>query len=78
MHTSISDAEFTATLTGAGLPDFAVDRIVDLNANTRADALAQVRPDLERLIGGPRPVSTPPSPGCSGPGVFLTSVTGGS
>jgi uncharacterized protein YbjT (DUF2867 family) len=27
MHTSISDAEFTAMLTGAGLPDFAVDRI---------------------------------------------------
>lgn len=51
VHTSVSDAEFTAMLTGAGLPEFVVDRLVDINANTRAGVLASVRPDLERLIG---------------------------
>lgn len=51
VHTSVTDEEFTTTLTRAGLPGFVVDRLVDLNATTRAGGLAEVRPDLEHLTG---------------------------
>lgn len=51
VHTNVSDEEFTTMLSRACLPGFVVDRLVDINANTRAGVLAEVRPDLERLIG---------------------------
>jgi NAD(P)H dehydrogenase (quinone) len=53
-HKSIPDEELRSILVGpAGLPGFAAEAIVDIGANIRAGALAEVRPDLERLIGRP-------------------------
>lgn len=37
----------------AGLPAFAAELYVDIYANIRAGVLAEVRPDLEKLIGRP-------------------------
>lgn len=51
VHTSVSDDDLTAILTGAGLPDVVASMFVDVNVNIRAGVLAEVRPDLERLIG---------------------------
>ncbi|WNV82113.1 SDR family oxidoreductase [Umezawaea sp. Da 62-37] len=52
-HRSVPDADLLAGLSAAGLPAFVCELLVDIQANIRAGALAEVRPDLEKLIGRP-------------------------
>ncbi|PRY46503.1 SDR family oxidoreductase [Umezawaea tangerina] len=52
-HKSVPDAELLTGLKATGLPDFVAELLVDIQANIRAGALAEVRPDLEELIGRP-------------------------
>ena len=51
VHTSVSDAEYAAVLSGAGLPEVVVDLLGNIQRSIRAGALALVSPDLARLIG---------------------------
>ncbi len=56
-HTSVSDAEFGAALADAGLPPFVVDLFTEIYRSIREGVLAQVSPDLARLIGrAPAPI----------------------
>ncbi len=56
-HSSVPDADLRAGLVGAGLPGFLADLLTDIFATIRAGALAEVRPDLAKLLGRePTPV----------------------
>jgi NAD(P)H dehydrogenase (quinone) len=50
-HTSVSDAELVAILSGAGLPDFVAALFADIYRAAREGVLERVSPDLGRLIG---------------------------
>ncbi|MFI9814063.1 SDR family oxidoreductase [Saccharothrix variisporea] len=47
----VGKAERVAALEGFGLPPFLAELITDIEVNIGAGALAEVRPDLEKLIG---------------------------
>lgn len=50
-YREVGDAELAAGLGAAGLPGFLVDTLVAIQAAVRAGRLAEVRPDLAKLIG---------------------------
>jgi NAD(P)H dehydrogenase (quinone) len=53
VHKSIPAAELTAGLVGAGLPEFLAELFADIYVQIERGVLADVRPDLEKLIGRP-------------------------
>ncbi|MBP2321100.1 NAD(P)H dehydrogenase (quinone) [Kibdelosporangium banguiense] len=53
VHQNIPAAELTAIYVGAGLPDFLAEVLTDIYVNIGHGVLADVRPDLEKLIGRP-------------------------
>ncbi|WP_367132719.1 NAD(P)H-binding protein [Saccharothrix sp. HUAS TT1] len=52
-HVAVGAAERVAGLKGFGLPDFLAELLADVEVNIGRGALAEVRPDLEKLIGRP-------------------------
>jgi NAD(P)H dehydrogenase (quinone) len=50
-HVKVSQEERVAGLKGFGLPDFVADLLADIEVNIGRGVLAEVRPDLEKLIG---------------------------
>ncbi|MFE9743668.1 NmrA family NAD(P)-binding protein [Saccharothrix saharensis] len=50
-HQPVSRADRVAGLKGFGLPDFVADLLADIEVNISRGVLAEVRPDLEKLIG---------------------------
>lgn len=50
-HTRVTAAERVAGLKGFGLPDFLAELLTDIEVAIAGGALAEVRPDLEKLIG---------------------------
>lgn len=50
-HKDISPEELTGVLRGAGLPDFLVALLVDIQVKTRDGVFAAVRPELAELLG---------------------------
>ncbi|CAL9644188.1 Quinone oxidoreductase 2 [Actinosynnema sp. ALI-1.44] len=51
VHQRVSQAERVAGLEGFGLPPFVAELLADIEVGIAAGALAEVRPDLEKLIG---------------------------
>jgi NAD(P)H dehydrogenase (quinone) len=52
-HKNVPAAELKTGYLGAGLPEFVADIFVDIYVQAEQGVLADVRPDLERLIGRP-------------------------
>ncbi|QFZ16548.1 NAD(P)H-binding protein [Saccharothrix syringae] len=52
-HTRVTAAERVAALEGFGLPGFLAELLTDIEVNIGRGVLADVRPDLEKLIGRP-------------------------
>ncbi|NUP28749.1 MAG: NAD(P)H-binding protein [Nocardia sp.] len=52
-YTDLPAAQYAEILTGAGLPGFLVDLLVDSEVQIARGALATVTPDLTRLLGRP-------------------------
>ncbi|MFC6091089.1 NAD(P)H-binding protein [Saccharothrix lopnurensis] len=52
-HTRVTGAERVAGLEGFGLPGFVAELLADIEVNIGRGVLAEVRPDLEKLIGRP-------------------------
>ncbi|MGW1739859.1 NAD(P)H-binding protein [Nocardia sp. NPDC001965] len=52
-YTDLPAAQYAEILTGAGLPGFLVDLLVDSEVQIARGALATVTPDLARLLGRP-------------------------
>ncbi|MFI9010484.1 NAD(P)H-binding protein [Actinosynnema sp. NPDC053489] len=52
-HERVAAADRVAALEGFGLPGFLVELLADVETNIARGALAEVRPDLEKLIGRP-------------------------
>ncbi|WP_447005489.1 SDR family oxidoreductase [Saccharothrix isguenensis] len=50
-HTKVSPEERVTGLKGLGLPDFVAGLLTDIEVNIGRGVLAEVRPDLEELIG---------------------------
>ncbi|MEU4738919.1 SDR family oxidoreductase [Actinosynnema sp. NPDC023658] len=50
-HQPVTEAERVAGLKGFGLPDFVAELLADIEVNIGRGVLAEVRPDLEKLIG---------------------------
>jgi NAD(P)H dehydrogenase (quinone) len=50
-HEKVSAADRVTGLKGFGLPDFLAELLADIEVNISRGALAEVRPDLEKLIG---------------------------
>ncbi|WP_026425134.1 SDR family oxidoreductase [Actinokineospora inagensis] len=50
-HVSVPGSELQAGLLGAGLPEFLAELFTDIQVNIARGTLAEVRPDLARLIG---------------------------
>ncbi|MCE6994279.1 SDR family oxidoreductase [Saccharothrix sp. S26] len=50
-HEKVTQADRVAGLKGFGLPDFLAELLADIEVNIGRGALAEVRPDLEKLIG---------------------------
>ena len=50
-HVQVSQADRVTGLKGFGLPDFLAELLADIEVNISRGALAEVRPDLEKLIG---------------------------
>ncbi|MBB5807436.1 NAD(P)H dehydrogenase (quinone) [Saccharothrix ecbatanensis] len=50
-HVKVSQEERVAGLKGFGLPDFVAELLADIEVNIGRGVLADVRPDLEKLIG---------------------------
>ena len=56
-HEKVTAAERVSGLKGFGLPDFVAELLADIEVNISRGALAEVRPDLEKLIGrAPTPI----------------------
>ncbi|MET0233323.1 MAG: SDR family oxidoreductase [Kibdelosporangium sp.] len=53
VHKSIPADELTAGYVGAGLPEFVAELYTDIYVQAARGVLADVRPDLEKLIGRP-------------------------
>jgi NAD(P)H dehydrogenase (quinone) len=53
VHKSIPGPDLVAILVGAGLPGFLAEVFVDIYLNVAAGGMAEVRSDLEKLIGRP-------------------------
>lgn len=52
-YRNVTDEEYVAGLTAAGFPAFVAEIFADIHAGIRTGVLAEVRPDLEKLIGRP-------------------------
>ncbi|ROP38681.1 SDR family oxidoreductase [Saccharothrix texasensis] len=50
-HQKVGAADRVTALKGFGLPDFVAELLADIEVNIGRGALAEVRPDLEELIG---------------------------
>jgi NAD(P)H dehydrogenase (quinone) len=50
-YEKVGAAERTSALMGFGLPDFLAELLTDIEVNISRGTLAEVRPDLEKLIG---------------------------